>query len=261
MQKQNLKERNLKWISEIYEQKRKDYSRMQNIGWYKDLLSVDDLINDAYITFSTYNNIEEFEGSFDHLKNLFNKFIYWAQTASYSKHNKVVQKWKVTSQFYDFNNNDKEQQGTINIKNLVTTPYPEILEIEKEMDKKEYQLLKMYVAGYTGDELAYLLGFSRTTIMKYVDCQANQLKQKYVGDVKAIDKKINKYYFKKTKGTSKKSKVVINKSNGLTYASAKEAFTKGDANIKAYSVFTRMLRGEIPNKTNFQYVNTNATTD
>jgi hypothetical protein len=76
MQKQNLKERNLKWISEIYEQKRKDYSRMQNIGWYKDLLSVDDLINDAYITFSTYNNIEEFEGSFDHLKNLFNKFIY-----------------------------------------------------------------------------------------------------------------------------------------------------------------------------------------
>lgn len=263
MQKENLLSRNTKWISEIYQQKRKDYSRMLNIGWYRDLLSVDDLINDAYITFSTYNNLEEFDGTYEHLRNRFNQYIYWAQTASYSKHSKVVQKWKITSQFFDFNNNDTEQEGTINIKNLTTTPYPELRELEKDMDKKEYQLLKMYVAGYTGDELAHLFGFSRTTIMKHVDCQANKLKQKYMGDVKVVERgKISKYYFKKTKGTSKKSRVVIDKFSGITYASAKEAFNKGNINIKAYSVFTRMLRGEIPNKTNFEYVvNTNVTTD
>lgn len=261
MQKENLKDRNLKWISEIYRQKLKDYSRMQNIGWYKDLLSVDDLINDAYITFSNYNNLEEFDGTYEHLSNRFNQFIYWAQTASYNKRHKAVQKWKVTSSYYDFNTNDKEQEGTIQIKNLRTTPYPELTELEADLNKKEFQLLKMYVSGYTNDELAYILGFSKTTIIKYVDCQANKLKQKYLGDVKVVDKKVNKYYFKKTKGTSKKARVVINKSNGLTYTSAKDAFNKGGVNMKAYSVFTRMLRGEIPNKTNFEYVNTDVTTD
>jgi hypothetical protein len=254
MQKENLEKRNREWISKIYQEKRKDYSRMLNIGWYRDLLSVDDLINDAYITFSTYNDLKEFDGTYEHLRNLFNQFIYWAQTASYNKRSKVVQKWKSTSQYYEFNNSDKDQEGTINLRNLTTTPYPEMLEIEKEMNKQKYQLLKMYLAGYTCNELAYVLGFSRTTIMKYVDIQANELKQKYIGDVKLGNKN-------GIRDRGRKSIPVIDTSTNKTYISAKEAYDKGNPLAKSYKAFTRMLSGEQINKTNFEYVNQSTTVD
>jgi hypothetical protein len=55
------------------------------------------------------------------------------------------------------------------------------------------------------------------------------------------------------KGTKQKGKNVINNQNGFVYESAKDAFESMNAGYK-YIYFCRMLNGDRPNKTNFEYI-------
>jgi hypothetical protein len=241
-------------MTKIYREKIKEYSRMQNIGFYK-LLSVDDLINDAYITFITYNDLGEFDGTYEHLSNRFNQFIYWQQTSSYNKRNKRVKQWMNTSHLSSFTFSEDDKEMSINSKDLRTVPYPEMIDLEAELTKNKYQLLKFSLAGYTGEEIGYMLGFSHTTINTHIKNQRDELKQKLLGDVKiGKAKQINKYY-DSVKGASKKSKKVIDTRTGLIYKSAKDAFQKTNyLNKRPYGALTRMLRGIFDNTTPLKYV-------
>jgi hypothetical protein len=254
MQRENLEKRNKKWMGKIYREKIKEYSRMQNIGFYK-LLSVDDLINDAYVTFITYNDLGEFDGTYEHLSNRFNQFIYWQQTASYNSRSKKVQQWMKTSHLSEYTFDDDEREMSINSKNLRTTPYPEMIDLENELAKNKYQLLRFSLAGYTGEEIGYLLGFSHTTINTHVKNQREDLKQKLFGDVKVGSvKKKNKYY-DYVKGNSKKTKKVIDTETGIIYKSAKDAYEKNKyLQKRPYGALTKMLRGVFNNNTTLKYV-------
>lgn len=251
MLKENLKIRNRQWISEIYAKMLKKYKGMRNIGYYRDIFSTDDLIADAYVKFCKKHDIDTMEFEYDHLYNLFNMYIYRQQTVSFTMSHKRTQVWQRFNCFSSYP--DEILQGIVNSNKLAANSDNDMYEIKSEIEKPEYQLLKMSLYGYTGDEIGFILGFSHSTINTYVKRQKDKLKQKYFGSVSSKKPvKINKYY--NPVGDSKRLRAVLNTETGESWKSAKSAYNSMKNKSGSYNNFTEMLRGGVVNKTKFRYV-------
>jgi hypothetical protein len=167
----SLREYNNKRLGVIYSKLLRKFRGLKNIGKYNKMyLSTNDLINDTYLKFVHFNDLDTLDVTDEELYNMFKRQIFvgvrrsWSTNLKENKHKDLIMP------------EARMQVELIKLKNNVVTIDTDQFEIEGVLS--DYDIVKMMYEGYRVKEIMEEFGVSRPTIEKRRKIEIEEIKNR-----------------------------------------------------------------------------------